>query len=325
MLLAQLERKVPSEFEGMEDVLTSSVFGLLKYLPDQLACELLAECAAIPLPQGPLQLKLWHRYPTPPGFRSPAVTADREEESAIRGATEPDAVIETGDWLVLMEAKYRSPLDTTYDQLGREFAVGYRLAQNAKRRFRLLVITGHTFPPTPAGFDLETGVRNALAAASAGLGDAAAEMITAVPTSLHWTNWQQLYSIMLRACDHQDISGSTRRLLEDVCRLLELRGLKPYDNRPIANVLDRCDRAGIPDDAWSLPVAYRYRLVSSLGAGWEQLLRLDTTTLHPLGWQLQVPSSKYDPVTHLGHFQLGSLRTPVWQPFACGGQYENRR
>ena len=42
MLLAQLHRKVPSEFEGMEDVLTSSVFALLKYLPSRLACKLMS-------------------------------------------------------------------------------------------------------------------------------------------------------------------------------------------------------------------------------------------------------------------------------------------
>lgn len=315
MLLAQLHRKVPSEFEGMEDVLTSSVFGLLKYLPDRIACALLAEFAAIPLPQGPIQLELWPRYPTPPGFRSPAGTAEREGQPPSRGDTEPDAMITTKEWLVLMEAKYRSPLDETYDQLGREFSVGHRLAQDTGRRFRLLVVTGHTLQPTPADLDLVTGVRNALTAASTGLGDVAAEMAAAVPASLHWTNWQQLYSILSKVCGDRQISDSTHRLLEDVCRLLELRGLKPYDNLSIASALTRWERAGIPDEAWSLPAAYRYRTASSVAAGWQQLLRLDTSALHPLAWHLLVLVSDYDLNAHLGCFELSLLRALEWCPF----------
>lgn len=248
MLLAQLHHKVPSEFEGMEDVLTSSALGLLKYLPDQIACALLAEFAAIPSLQGPLQMELWPRYPTPPGFCSPIVTAEWEGEPADRGDTEPDVVITAKDWLVLIEAKYRSPLDETYDQLGREFAVGYRLAQDAGCQFRLLAVTGHTLQPTPAGIDLVTGVQSALTEASAGLGNAATEIIAAVPASLHWTNWQHLYSILSAACGDQDISDNTRRLLEDVCRLLELRALKPYDGHLIASALTRWERVGIPDE-----------------------------------------------------------------------------
>jgi len=315
MLLAQLHRKVPSEFEGMEDVLTSSVFGLLKYLPDKIACAFLAEFAAIPLPQGSLQLELWPRYPTPPGFGSAAATGEGEVEPANRGGTEPDVMIKAKDWLVLIEGKYRSALDKTYDQLGREFAVGYRLAQEEGRKFRLLVVTGHTLEPSPAGLDLVKGVQTALTAASAGLGDVLAEMITAVPASLRWTNWQELYSILSRCCGDHGISDSTRQLLEDVCQLLEMRGLKPYDSRPIASALTRWERVGIPDEVWSLPVVYRYRTAPSLAAGWDQLLRLDTTLLHPLAWHLDVPSSKYDPVTRLGWFQPSSLSTSLWHPF----------
>lgn len=314
MLLAQLHRKVPSDFEGMEDILTSSVFGLLKYLPDRVARTLLAKFAAIPLSQGSIELELWPRHPTPPGFRSPALPTEDEEEPARRGDTEPDAIITAGDWLVLMEAKYRSPLGEDYDQLGREFAVGYRLAQDEGYLFRLLVVTGQTLRPRPAGIDLVTGVQNALTAASAGLGDAAQEMIAAVPDSLRWTNWQRLYGILLAAHNNQDHPHHIRQLLGDVCQLLELRGLKPYDGRPMAEALARWEGAGIPDEAWSLPAAYRYRTASYASVGWQQLLRLDTATLHPLAWHLHTLVSKYD-LVQLGRFQLDSLSTPVWQPF----------
>ena len=106
MLLAQLDRKVPSEFEGMEDVLTSSVFGPLEYLPDELARELLTEFADASVLRGPLHLQLWSRHPTPPGLHGPTLPAAQEEEPARRGDTEPDAVMTAGDWLVLMEAQW---------------------------------------------------------------------------------------------------------------------------------------------------------------------------------------------------------------------------
>jgi hypothetical protein len=48
MLSARLRHKVPREFEGMEDVLTSSVFALLRTLPRCLASYLLTKWADVP-------------------------------------------------------------------------------------------------------------------------------------------------------------------------------------------------------------------------------------------------------------------------------------
>ena len=314
MLLAQLHRKVPSEFEGMEDVLTSSVFALLKYLPSRLACKLLAEFADIPLQPGALELELWPRYSTPPGFPKPVGDAERDEETAIRGDTEPDVVIRAGEWLVLIEAKYRSALDDSYDQLGREFAVGYQLAKGEDRRFGMVVVTAHTLPPTPVDVDLATGVRRVLAAASVGLGDAAEEMVAAVSASLQWTSWQRVYRTLREARRNWEVSESEHRLLEDVCQLLELRGLKPYDDRPIARVMNQWEDVGIPDEAWSLPAAHRYRTTLSLAAGWEKLQGLDTTALCPVAWRVHLPLSSYD-LAILSGFNLSELETLNWRPY----------
>ena len=49
MLQASFHHKSPWEFEGMEDVLTSSTIGLLSYLPGALATAVVAELAQIPL------------------------------------------------------------------------------------------------------------------------------------------------------------------------------------------------------------------------------------------------------------------------------------
>jgi hypothetical protein len=314
MLLAQLHRKVPADFEGMEDVLTSTVFGLFKYLPNDTASAFLAEFAAVPSLQGPLQVELWPRYPTPPGFRTPRVVAQEDEEPASRGDSEPDVVITTDEWVLVVEAKYHSPLDEEFDQLGREFAVGHRLARDTGRRFRLLVVTGHTLEPRPGGVELVMGLRGALNAASGGLGEAAADVIAAVPRSLHWTNWQGLYRILARASQGGGMQANVRLLLEDVCELLALRGLRPYDGRSIVAALTRWERAQLADEVWLSSVAYRYRTAPSIAGGWERLLDSDMSALGPAAWHPLVSRSDYELAAHLGHPDLETLRSPEWRP-----------
>lgn len=314
MLLAQLHRKVPSEFEGMEDVLTSSVFGLFKYLPRELAKSFLAEWAAVPSLEGPLLVELWPRYTTPAGFRRPGVLPEENEDPATRGDTEPDVVITSKEWVILVEAKYRSPLDQYFDQLGREFAIGHQRAQEMERRFRMLVVTGHALQPRPAGINLATGLKSALRAASAELGATSADMIADVGDSVRWTNWQRLYGILSGACRGRTIPDGTRSLLEDLCDLLDLRGLKPYDAHPIVTALARWEEAAIPDELWSVSLDYSYGLPSSVSWGWEQLLPMDLSALGGLAWHPEISHSDYSPGTHLGSLDLESLRTPLWSP-----------
>lgn len=286
MLLAQLKHKVPAEFEGMEDVLTSSAIGVIKYLPDDLACALLAEFACTPGLTEPLDVDLWPHYPTPPGFVSPTKLPNDDDEPDARGDTEPDAIIRTKDWLILVEAKYRSAVDSSYDQLGREFAVGYRLARKERRQFRLLLVTATTLPPSPGNVDLQTGLMDALSAASARLGRAEAQqMIAEVESSLLWTNWQSLYNIVLaKFCSGNAVASSAERLLNDVCKLLELRGLRPYDIEPMRRAMDLWKASGIPEGAWLAGLPYRYRVVLSVRDGWKQLSQLDVAQLDQLEW-----------------------------------------
>jgi hypothetical protein len=65
MLSARLRHKVPREFEGMEDVLTSSVFALLRTLPRCLASYLLTKWADVPPPAGPAPGRLLAVPPDP--------------------------------------------------------------------------------------------------------------------------------------------------------------------------------------------------------------------------------------------------------------------
>jgi hypothetical protein len=259
MLLAQLHHKVPLHVEDMEDVLTSSVFALLRYLPPPLASYLLAKWADIPLQPAPLVVEFWPQYPTPPGF-GVFLDASARAEPCNRGETEPDVVIRTDEWLVLVEVKYRSHLDPAYDQLGRELAIGHRLAKEESRRLRLLVVTADVLRPRPGGQDLVVGTQRALARVRDAGGSVTGEMIASVPVALRWISWQRVYKSLSRPAARADVSPHHRRLLEDICRLLELRGLRPYSARPLARAMERWDRAAISENAWRWPIPYRYRM-----------------------------------------------------------------
>jgi hypothetical protein len=316
LLLAQLHGKVPREFEGMEDVLTSSILGLVKYLPDELACSVLSAFAGLPKLSGAPKIELWPRYPTPAGFGGLAAPPDTGEEAIVRGDTEPDAVITADGWLVFVEAKYRSALDGDYDQLGREYVIGYRQALADGRRFRLVVVTARVCAPTPAGVDLATGLQQAIRANAASLGADAAALIDSVPNALYWTNWQAMYGVISRLHECQDLSGSTRRLLIDMCRLLELRGLRPYSSEPLVRTMARWERDAIPDPVSILSANYRSPMAATLTAGWRSLYSRDLSLLDPLGWGFcsTISVSGYSlavqPV-----FDLDPLRNPEW-PYA---------
>jgi hypothetical protein len=268
----------------MEDVLTSSVFALLRYLPRSLASYLLTRWADVPFQPDPPAVDFWPQYSTPAGFGIFLGSAD-QEEIPDRGETEPDVVIRTDEWLIFVEVKYRSHLDPAYDQLARELAIGHRLAKEEGRRFRLLVVTADVLRPRPGGQELVVGTQRALARVRDAGGDVTTEMIAAVPPALRWISWQRVYRSLARTASRPDVSPHHRRLLEDTRALLELRGLRPYSARPLARAMERWERAGIPDDAWRSPMPYRYRMMVSLSAGWNALLGLDASRLHPVAWQ----------------------------------------
>jgi len=323
MLQAQIHHKVPREFEGMEDVLTSSTIGLLGYLPSTLAAAVVAELAQIRPGKETVEVRLWPTYATPPGFRTSAHPDDDAEESgSVRGGTEPDAVLTGAGWLVVLEAKYHSPLDDEYDQLGREFAIGFNKAKRKGLRLKLLVLTAHTLQPRPAGVSLVQGVQRAIAKSQGG---EAADMAAAVPDSLRWTNWQRLYRILENRAGHSSYPPHTRQLLGDACRLLELHGLIPYDGTGIEKAMLAWGRAGIPEEAWASPLVYRSRTMASLKTGWEELMGLNASSLGALVWRPYTgvtPRSARWPERHsvqLEDFELSPLQPIEWQPYRQKG------
>lgn len=327
MLQAQIHHKIPREFEGMEDVLTSSTIGLLSYLPSPLAAAIVAELARIQPENESVETALWPTYATPPGFRTSAHPDDgsadsSEENDSVRGRTEPDAVLSGAGWLVVLEAKYHSPLDEEYDQLGREFTIGFNEAKRNGLQYRLLVLTAHTLEPKPAGESLVQGVRKAVARSqSAG----AADIVAAVPDSLRWTNWQRLYLILRKAAADQGYPAHTHRLLADACTVLELHGLVPYDGMRIESVMVRWRSSGIPAEAWTSSLIYRSRTMASLKTGWEELTNLDATSLGALAWRPYSAAAagkakrRERHSTQLEDFELSLLQPIEWQPYRQGG------
>lgn len=273
MLLAQLHRKVPSEFEGMEDVLTSSIVGLFKYLPEKEALELLAQSFDISQPKGPIEIEMWPSCKTPEGFR------DYSDENY--SITEPDVIIRTRDWLILIEAKFMSRLDDAYDQLGREYVVGYQLADEEKRGFRLCVLTADTFEPMPGGWPLSVGLHKALDQIAL-KNPNISEMISSIDNSLYWCNWQSLYGILSSARDITVDHGDTDALLQDVCDLLELRGLKPVDFRRLHRILEDLKEAEKTGSVWSFPSMNLFTTTASLSAGWKRLTGFDLDILREI-------------------------------------------
>jgi hypothetical protein len=299
----------------MEDVLTSSILGTIKYLPERLACSLLSQFAGLPAVEGIPEVDLWPRYPTPTGFGGSTSPSNFESEVDARGDTEPDALIHTDSWLVLVEAKYRSPLDSEYDQLGREFVIGYRLAQQMGLRFRLVVITAQACAPTPGGMDLITGLQRGLRARSLRLGSDALRLIDSVPDALHWTNWQAIYRIMSHLDADAAIPSHAQRLLGDACRLLELRGLRPYSVEPLLGAMLAWDAAAIQNPASLLSFHYRSPISATLAASWRVLHALELQTLKPETWRFSSSgvAAGYHLAGRTSAFSLESLKDCEWR------------
>lgn len=330
MLLAQLHHKVPRVFEGMEDVLTASTIGALRYLPAGLAAAILSGLAGLDGVRGDLQIDLWPQYRTPAGFRAPPPeTPPPDGEEAQPGGTEPDAVIRAGNWLVFVEAKYRSPLDPQFDQLGRQFVIGFREAERLGLRFRLLAITANTLEPEPGGSSLCKGVQEAIRQAHARAPEGPVEaLIDAAPRALRWTNWQALGLLLDNLIERARRENGTPlpehacRLVEDILRLLQGHGLVPYKGDAVEKVMAAMAGSGIADADWAAPVAYRYRVVTSLAPGWATLRQSDLAPLHPLAWSYprkalaaqgnREPSSLSAGWVALGGLDLTALQLPTW-------------
>jgi len=211
---ALLNGKLSRDYEHLEDVLTSNVFGLLRYLnPSRGLLQFLSYATSLDsrypvrhlaeLPDAKVSLEFWPRW-NEPDCRS----------------CEPDVVIRIDSidepLLICVEAKYRSGKsslaeegeESATDQLAKEWANLSLIARREGRKPLLIFLTTDISIPVK---DLEDSTRNVLAHDPLGK----PEML--------WLSWMRVEDATTPA---RNTEGVERRVADDLMALLERLGLQ---------------------------------------------------------------------------------------------------
>lgn len=193
MYLAELNGKLPSKVERMEDILTSNVFSFFKYSSrDMFLKEYLKELGLLVFNQEAKKAEFlfWPKYD------------DR---------TEPDLVLIVGKYYLLFEAKYHSWFGeetvTKEEQLKREIEGGELEAKNLKKEFKIFTITDHYYKNEKIKSILEK-----------------------YDGKLKWTNWQTVSHVIKKMLDNNPnkIIGEARNFAEDLYNLLDKKDLRSF-------------------------------------------------------------------------------------------------
>jgi hypothetical protein len=195
MYLAELRGKLSSRIERMEDILTSNVFSFFKYSNRNIFLK---------------------NYLNELGFK---VSKEEAEEAEFKfwpvfeDGTEPDLVIITGNYYLLIEAKYFSEFsegkEKSDSQLLREIKNGKLDAKNYNKEFKLIAITAdyyfkeYKFKIIPQKFR----------------------------SHFKWTNWQSVSSFLDNILSsNPNIKGSERDFCLDLYNLLDKKHLRSFQN-----------------------------------------------------------------------------------------------
>ena len=264
----------------MEDVLTATVIGLLKYLPAKARACILNEitdgrCGTCE----DFQLVLWPHFATPHGCVS---TDCKGECDGDRGVTEPDALLRFRDGLILVEAKYRSHLDEAYDQLCREARIA--LSQAGSGVCTLLIVTAGACEPTPGNTSLREGVQRAvqLSLEREGRFNEAVELATKAAESVRWVGWRSFYRVYKRVLEDDDLSTEAKALLSDACELLALRNLKPFSSTALLKRMANKDLSNSLKEGLRQLMAQQLLTTSMLQP--QCLMRFDLSLLQQTAW-----------------------------------------
>lgn len=201
MIQAQFHRKLPlADWENLEDLLTSAVFGTMKNLSSSSSSRVLSRTKMLvgdeaPDLMGPLS---WSFWPT-------------------LGRCEPDVMIEDEHTVCLIEAKLFSDFGPDLgsgSQLVREWALGSAYAAALGKDFYLLAVTNHSIIPREA-------IHRQLQAGSCN------------HENIGWLSWSEIG----RALD-EIREGTDAAWCEDVVALLGKMGLAPFDGFRIRSFPD---------------------------------------------------------------------------------------
>gem|GEM_PF-3938066 len=262
MLSAELHGKIsranPPEVT-MEDVLTSYVLSLFRYLNDLRIPAAFLKRAKNLKGQPPAidelrdaQIAFWPRFRLPRG--------PRREPDALLILNEKDGT----STAVVVEAKYRSGLSSLSigaadggegrddkaekehvypcHQLAHEYCsvrcACYEIEESLQTAMRqsqnrlTIYITSNYVPPFADLRDAVEAIRScSCPRKNATCSDEAEQHI-------YWVNWQALYQILEDEASHgyPNCSRSDRNLLDDLSEVLEMRGLQPF--QPFRNLMD---------------------------------------------------------------------------------------
>ena len=210
MLEAILEGKISRDFEGLEDVLTSNVFGLLKYLPPEVGLIPFLRLAKTKKKKG-LELDSFSVGTTAKYCFWPPY----KEEGCM--PCEPDVVIELESpnqdrMLVLIEAKYLSGISSEADdtrtlathQLAKEYCNLAKIAQDSRiEEFLVVFLTSDT---SHHWGDIEDALMECKS--------------KGIEAEFYWLTWRELPSLF---------RGRDDPILADIVSLCERLGLTFFE------------------------------------------------------------------------------------------------
>jgi len=235
--------------ETKEDLLTSDVFGLLKYLPRIPYLQTLLHVIGDRNPHAKsfkqciqelggdiesLDFHFWPSFPTPMGLTGTT--------------TEPDVQISNDKVLIFFEAKLHSGFGEL--QIERELAVG--MEQSEGREFFLVLVTPSSSPPRIRSQERRMKVTDHLHSISAS-SEISKNIVDILQDNSHrvlWISWHAIVSALDAAhLLHSNIEGvryaETRLvsdMLEDLKTLMQMRGIAPFNGfAKIANQTDVCE------------------------------------------------------------------------------------
>ncbi len=193
MYLAEIRGKLSSLIEKKEDVLTSNVFSFFKYADRAVFLKGYLHELGVDISEHEAKHAIFEFWPQ------------------YQDGTEPDVVIQTSNYYLLLEAKYFSDFGkktpNTKAQLTREVENGKREANNQGKLFKFIAITADSYERP--------------------------ERLDSLPKGLipfcKWTNWQTVAKYLKQVLENQQgIRLEDKIFASDLYELLDKKNLRSF-------------------------------------------------------------------------------------------------
>jgi len=191
MIIAELNGKIPSKFDDMEDILTSNVFSFFKYSDRQLFKDYLSKLGIeVTLKESEnAEFIFWPSY---------------------EDGTEPDLVVICGNYYLLFEAKLYSDFSlktsTTESQIEREIKMGKMSAEYLNKKFVYIALTAEYYK-TRSKY----------------------QKYKKKDFSFIWTNWQFISSFIEKKLEYEDMKQN-KNFANDLYLLLVKKNLRSFQS-----------------------------------------------------------------------------------------------